>query len=170
MDEIKDIRDKAMALEHYCRQANDMESERKCIAIRIRAERRVGQLLKEMEQRGTREGRGGDRRSKSKSRATTLNDLGVSKDQSSQWQKLADVPEDKFESDGIETEQDDLFPALQSRYPVAHSSDTEPEYVLLDHLTEADAMFNVNRLRREGEAKLHHADALESWWYIPKAA
>ncbi len=70
----------------------------------------------------------------------------------------------KFESDGIETEQDDLFPALQSRYPAAHSSETEPEYVLLEHLTEQDAMFNVKRLRREGETKLHHADALESWW------
>ena len=49
IDEVKDLRDKAMAFEHYSRQALDLESERKCIAIRLRAERRAGQLLKETE-------------------------------------------------------------------------------------------------------------------------
>lgn len=75
----------------------------------------------------------------------------------------------KFEGDDGETEQSDLFPQLQTRYPAAHSADAEPEYVLLEHLVDDDVSYNVNRLRREGETKLHHADALEAWWQDRRA-
>lgn len=61
-------------------------------------------------------------------------------------------------------DQHELFPDLQTRYPVAgRSADQEPEYVLLEHMTEADVTFNVSRLRSEARAKLKHADALEAW-------
>ena len=70
----------------------------------------------------------------------------------------------KFEDDGKEAEQSDLFPNLQKRYPAAHVPDAEPEYVLLEHLTDKDVRFNVRRLRMEADSKLHHADALEAWW------
>jgi hypothetical protein len=56
------------------------------------------------------------------------------------------------------------FKELQWRYPAAHSKGKpEPEYVLLDQLSRADVIYNVRRLRREGQAKLKHADALEAW-------
>jgi hypothetical protein len=56
------------------------------------------------------------------------------------------------------------FKELQWRYPVAHCDDkAEPEYVLLEHMTRRDVEYNVQRLRREGQAKLDHADALEAW-------
>lgn len=70
----------------------------------------------------------------------------------------------KVEEDSEETEQHELFPNLQKRYPAVHTADAEPEYVLLEHLTEEDVAFNVRRLRAEADAKLHHADALEAWW------
>lgn len=61
-------------------------------------------------------------------------------------------------------EQDDLFSgALQHRYPKAGSDRDNPEYILLDSLTERDVDFNVGRLRSEAAAKLAHADALEAW-------
>jgi hypothetical protein len=59
VDEVKDIRDKAMALEHYARQARNTEAERQAIQIRLRAEQRCGELL------GEQITHGGDRRSKS---------------------------------------------------------------------------------------------------------
>lgn len=92
VDEVKDIRDKAMAFEAYARQAKNTEAERRACEIRLRAERKAGQLLSAMEKN---KGTAVPTRSDS---ATTLADMGVSKDQSSRWQKLANVPEDEFES------------------------------------------------------------------------
>jgi hypothetical protein len=98
VDEVKDIRDKSLALEAYFKQAKNTDAERKACEIRLRAERKAGELLKRMEANGERQGRGGDRRSESKSPAGTLNDLGISKKQSAKWQQLADIPEADFEA------------------------------------------------------------------------
>lgn len=48
VDEVKDLRDKAMALEMYARQAKNKDAERKASDVRLRAERRTGELLKEL--------------------------------------------------------------------------------------------------------------------------
>jgi hypothetical protein len=105
VDEAKQFRDKARALEIYSKQARNTEAERKAGEIRLRAERRAGQLLKDMKERGERQKKGGDRKSKSR-RPTLISDttpkptiaeLGITKDQSSQWQGLAEVPEKEFE-------------------------------------------------------------------------
>jgi hypothetical protein len=56
------------------------------------------------------------------------------------------------------------FKELQWRYPTARSKgQSDPEYVLRDHLTDRDVAYNVARLRTEARAKLAHADALEAW-------
>jgi hypothetical protein len=67
--------------------------------------------------------------------------------------------------DPTEAVETDLFPeTLQDRYPLqVQAPGEEPQYVLLNLLNEADARFNIARLRKEAEAKLRHADALEIW-------
>jgi hypothetical protein len=94
-----------VAMQAYARVAKDSELIDKATEIRLRAERRAGQLLKEMTEQGEQAkpgdaGGGTDGRGVRPSVAPTLDDLGVSKTQSSRWQGLADIPDDEFMSGG----------------------------------------------------------------------
>src|ERR1700757_3738433 len=94
VDEVKDIRDKAVALEHYARQAQNTDAERRACEIRLRAERKAGQLLAKMPK--AKAGRPPSN-GKSVDRDDRLSDLGITKDQSSQWQKLGALPQREFD-------------------------------------------------------------------------
>lgn len=99
VDEVKDIRDKAMALEAYSRQARNTENERRACEIRLRAERKAGELLSKTEK--AKAGRPPENRSHDDTNyrgAPTLEALGISKTQSSKWQQLAAVPQEQFEA------------------------------------------------------------------------
>jgi hypothetical protein len=98
VDEVKDIRDKARALEIYHRQARNTEAETKACEIRLRAERRCGQLLAEREMAKGLLKQGQELPQSHGATTETLDDLGISKTQSSRWQKLAAIPEDEFEA------------------------------------------------------------------------
>jgi N6-adenosine-specific RNA methylase IME4 len=100
VDEVKDIRDKALALEAYASQARDSEMQRWAAEIKLRAERRAGELLSEMKENGERHSGHGDQIAES-SQSTplpTLADLNITGQQSSDWQAIAALPEEKFEA------------------------------------------------------------------------
>lgn len=65
-----------------------------------------------------------------------------------------------FEAEDEEPRQHPLFPELQWRYPVRHEKDAEPEYILLEAMTERDVDFNIERLLKEIDAKQKLVDAL----------
>lgn len=89
VDEVKDIRDKAQAMAAYAKQANDTQLVEWATEIKVRAERRAGEMLREMDV--------SPGRPQKSSTDTRISDLGISYDQSSRWQKLAAIPEDRFE-------------------------------------------------------------------------
>jgi hypothetical protein len=102
VDEVKEIRDRAAALEYYARQSLNVAAERQCCEIRLRAERKAGELLRRMDKAkgapGPGRGKAGIAAGPAFDEIPTLRDLGIAKAQSSQWQRLAAVPEPQFEA------------------------------------------------------------------------
>jgi N6-adenosine-specific RNA methylase IME4 len=82
------------------RQAKDATLITQATEIRMRAERRCGELLREMAERKERDSGKGNRNPTLKSQAATpkLSDLDVTKSQSSRWQQLARLDHDTFEA------------------------------------------------------------------------
>ena len=102
VDEVRQIRSRAEAVRVYAKQAGDFELQNQAAEIRIRAERRAGQLLADMTKNPGTRGEGRPRRDGTKSRRSssattyppTLDEIGISKDQSCKWQRLAMLVDD----------------------------------------------------------------------------
>lgn len=117
VDEAKDIRDKALALEAYYRQARNLDAEREAANVRLRAERRVGELLKELARAETPNPSGRNQHQVTSTDETqpqpsiseqarargpspysvALSEQGMSRQQASRYQALADIPKPVFE-------------------------------------------------------------------------
>lgn len=89
----------------YAKQAKDTQLIARATEIKKRAERRVGQILKEMAASGERATPASTLASVRESvlshdvttaKPATLDDLGISRTQSARWQGLADAPSDEF--------------------------------------------------------------------------
>ena len=101
VDDVKQILDKAAAIEEYARRAGNFEPERQAAEIRIRCERRAGELLQELT-RATGPGRGKkmfrDGTSFPSPYAAALADNDLSRKSANEYQKLAAIPEETFEA------------------------------------------------------------------------
>lgn len=92
LDELKGIRDKAEAARKYAHAAGmGLEILNYAAELKLRAERRAGAMLAKLKLHG------GDRSEASADERLTLEDIGISKDQSSRWQLSAVVSDKRFE-------------------------------------------------------------------------
>ncbi len=102
VDEAKDWIDRAAATQAYARMAKDKTLEVDAAEIRIRAERRLGEMLIEQKSAGgLSTGAKGIGKSAvvANDRTPTLSEVGISKDLSARSQKIAKVPQVKFEAE-----------------------------------------------------------------------
>lgn len=98
VDEVKDIRDKAEAMAAYARQAKDSELIQYATEIKVRAERRCGELLATTEKNRGAQGIGKSAVERSDSTPPTLSEMGLTRDESSRYQQLAAMPAEHFET------------------------------------------------------------------------
>jgi N6-adenosine-specific RNA methylase IME4 len=105
IDEVKDIRDKSIAMAAYAKQAKDGKLIANATALRKRAERRLGELMEENRKAGKlakgtrgqgRPGLGGSRKDPPKS-TPTLASQGVDKHLADRARKAAALSEAQFE-------------------------------------------------------------------------
>lgn len=82
----------------YARQAKDQELILYATEIKVRAERRAGEMILLEREAGRMVSAGGDRRSETKLEQASLKDYGVSSDQGVRWAALASMPEEHFET------------------------------------------------------------------------
>jgi len=108
IDEAKGIRDKAEALRHYAKQQGlGLEAQNKAAEIKIRAERRAGEILAEVERTPPAEvaKRGGHAKAataqagpKQRTYTETIKDAGIAHGTAQRWQAEASIPEPIFEA------------------------------------------------------------------------
>ena len=103
VDEVKGIRDKAQALAEYAKQSRlSVDDINRCCEIKLRAERRAGELLAEVERA---QGRRSDLAETSAQRepkstlGEQVQEIGVSLASAKRWQMLAELPEPVFEQE-----------------------------------------------------------------------
>ena len=101
IDEVKDIRDKSEALRAYAHQAQNRDMELDATEIRIRAERRLGEMIQEQKEMVGLNGGGRAKKTGAEEEPVlqqpTLSDAGISKKLSARAQKLSDISNSEFE-------------------------------------------------------------------------
>jgi N6-adenosine-specific RNA methylase IME4 len=106
VSEIKDIHDQTAAMQEYARRANNHELEAKCVALRMTAARRLGEMMEAQRQtvglnRGTagagRPSLGGSSENPRKDLRPTLPSQGIGKNLAHQARTLWALPKDQFE-------------------------------------------------------------------------
>jgi len=138
IDEVKDIRDKAIAMQIYAAQAKDGELIAHATDIRLRAERRIGELMEDERRAGTlAKGGGGKHGRKRVAGGPALLERGIDKHLADRARKMAAIPEAKFEA----------FAAKRSKLAVA-ATEGDREVVLA---AKAERHANARAKRAERE-------------------
>jgi hypothetical protein len=95
---MKEVRDRAAAMQHYlCSIKAGQQEQNRVAVVKIRAERRLGEELSRLPKATPRGSNQHKDRSHDATVPPTLGDLGITKTQSSRWQAIAFIPEDDFE-------------------------------------------------------------------------
>lgn len=142
VDEVKDIRDKALAMEAYARQAKDTNLMQMAAEIKVRAERRLGEMLREQKETVGLNPGGRPAETPRDERGVSLADIGISYDLSSRSQQLAAMPAEHFET------------AIASAKETAKAVSTTYMLRLSEEARKTEALrADINRMQRDNAFK-----------------
>jgi len=135
IDEVKEIHDRAEALRNYAKAADlSLEMQNLCAELRLRAERKAGELLKEEIKPGNPQLSSDSTIGKIKN----LSDFGLSRYNSSTWQKIASIPEPEFENFLTEQKENKeeitTASALRLHYEINKEAEAKEEKERLDKM------------------------------------
>jgi hypothetical protein len=104
VDEVKKIRDNSEAMRAYARQAKNKQLEVDAAEIRIRAERRIGELMQAQKEsvglnQGAVKGKTGSKGNPVLDARPTLAEVGIDKALADRARKYAAVPQDEWEEE-----------------------------------------------------------------------
>ena len=97
VDEVAQIRNQAAALKEYARISQNRDAERQAAEIRVRAERKAGELIKAMDKAKAGRPKIGGTPAPISSKKAKLADVGFTKEQASRCERLADMPQKQFD-------------------------------------------------------------------------
>jgi len=136
VDEVKDVRDVAMAMKLYARQAKNKDLEADAYELRVRAERKLGEMIAAQKatvglakggQPYQRKSTGTAAEPVATPPAPTLAEAGIDKKLSSRAQKISAIPDAKFEemvADGREEMQRAAEKRVVKEIKIAQARDT----------------------------------------------
>jgi len=162
VDEVQDIRNKAEAMRVYGMQAKNKTLEVDAAEIRIRAERKLGELIAQ-QKAGNGLAKPGPKSVPTGNRIPTLAEAGIDKKLSSRAQKMAAVPAEEFEAEvgewrqRVQAENARVTTRLERAGERAAASRPEPQDDEGPTLAEL-----VDELRRENQTLRAELDALKS--------
>lgn len=148
-DDVLSVRDAAERMSLYAKQAKDKSLEADATEIRLRAERRLGELITEQKRtvglnRGTagagRPKLGGSKKVPPKDATPTLAEAGIDKKLSSRAQRLAALPEKRFEEvvtearERVPQQSERMSSALAKPVTTERTKVTRPKWIVRDAL------------------------------------
>jgi hypothetical protein len=125
VDEVKEIRDKAMAIKAAAKIAKDREMEANAYELRARAERRLGEMMEAG--KADRASQGGDRKSKDSAKLLkpTLKEAGIDGNLAHRARSAAAMSDEDFAA-YVETHRDSILqPVFQPAYPESKEQKAE---------------------------------------------
>jgi len=152
IDEVKNIHDKIESLRIYAKQSRmSLQMQNQCSEIRIRCERRGGEILREST-------RVGNPQWSHDATIDRLEDMGISKSQSSRWQSISSIPEKIFDDHISEiTKNGDKELTSSELLRLAKQLKMDEKFENLRHQVTTSEYENSMAL----ENAIHHANCIE---------
>ena len=191
VDDAREIRDKADAVRHYARQARlGQELIVEAAVVKLRAERRLGQILREMPLATGVRGNQHDE-SPGEPNGALLSELGINKSESSRMQRIAELAEEIFETYILSETESQREPTImgvmrlvrESKRPSSRATESLPidyeSFASIDDLIRAGRrfktvlitppfeVFSVEQLERERIREVVDEDTNVFLWTRP---